>query len=781
MKNDFKFFLSGKALFYLFISVILIAGCAGTDSRYRSLYSALTETDPFTAGRPLEGRRIVIDPGHGGRFKGVVGVDSISESEVNLGVALYLWGMLQEAGAEVYLTRTTDRDFITGGSGELKDDLQARMKKANSFHPEVFVSIHHNSTLPMNREKNGIEIFYRSADTGASLELAKYARLHLARNLGIEKSVIRPGNYFVLRHSKGIASILGEASYLSHPVVEDRLKLASKQKLEAEAYLLALLHYFSRGVPSLEMIKPETDTLQEPGELAFMVTPGFGVPLDPSSARIDIDGRERIPVFDTVTKTLWYGFSDNESNGRHTVRASISSVMGASTSSEIEVITLSRPPSHFVPLTPSVRREGGMTEVSLKILDSRGNHVIDGMIVTLSKTESSRNYTGKTFKGKAPFLIEENILPGDFLVKAGQSADTVSFAAPPADSDRFLRVTDSITCSPVPFPVLYRFDGNSPLRGDSKGMIRLDEPILKPGSIVAAAGFRPFAVERVSGTDSIPHLAGEVRMIPVLDGALINKKIVIDPGRGGDDSGLVGNSLTREASWNLDVAQKLRDFLVNAGARVKFTRRGEETISNRERISRTNRFDPTLAIGIHHDIIPGSGESLILHYPGSEGGMRVSRRLSESLGDIYGGGALPVSESAGLFLSQTSCPASEIHLESPSDQTESGFVHGQSYIYQVAERIFSSLARYFAGDRLKLEPARFQVTLGGYPLAGAVVSLDNNLTLYCDSAGEAVFSCSEKTPHLVTVQKGLDYYYCRLHDLKDEIGSTIVIELGNSQ
>jgi len=783
MKIYSRFSLSVKSLIYLFIAAALIAGCAGTDSRYRSLYSSLTETDPVTAGRPLEGRRIAIDPGHGGRFRGVVGVDSISESEVNLGVALYLWGMLREAGAEVFLTRTTDRDFITGESGELKDDLQARMEKANSFRPEVFISIHHNSTLPMNREKNRIEIFYKSVDTGASLELAEYARLHLARNLGIEKSVIRPGNYFVLRHSRGTASILGEASYLSHPVVEDRLKLASKQKLEAEAYLLALLHYFSKGVPSLEMIQPVRDTLREPGELVFKVNPGFGVPLDPSSARIHIDGAERIPVFDPAAKIIWYGLKDTESNGLHRVRASISSVRGASAASGEEKIILSRPPRHFVPLAPPVRREGGLAEVSLKILDCRGNHVIDGMKVTLSEKGSARNFSEEVKRGKASFLVLENILPGEFVVEAFGSADTVRFPAVSARNERIIRVSDSMTGSPVAFPALYTFDGSGPLRGDSRGIIPLGGPAPKPGSIISAAGFRPFAIAGVYRSDSILPSAGELKMDPVFDGILIDEKIVIDPGKGGDDSGLMGHDLTREAALNLAVAKKLRDFLVNAGARVVLTRRGEETMSGQERISRTNRFNPALAIGIHHDVTAVSGQSHILHYPGSTEGSRISRLLSESLEDIHDSGTLPVTGSAGSFLSQTSCPASEIHLESPLGRTEEGSLTGQPYIYRAAERIFSALIRYFSEGRLNLGAARFRVAINGRPLGGAVVSLDNNLTLYCDSAGEAVFECLETGPHLVTVQKDLDYYYYRLHELKDGTGirSTVDIELGNTR
>ena len=91
--------------------LLVTVGCAPKRPEYDALYARLVETPDRRDSSVLVGRRIVIDPGHGGCFGGVVGADSLREADANLGVALYLWGLLQEAGAEVELTRTTDRDF----------------------------------------------------------------------------------------------------------------------------------------------------------------------------------------------------------------------------------------------------------------------------------------------------------------------------------------------------------------------------------------------------------------------------------------------------------------------------------------------------------------------------------------------------------------------------------------------------------------------------------------------------------------------------------------------
>ena len=81
--------------------------------------------------RVLRGRRIVIDPGHGGFFPGTRGVNGLTEKEVNLGVALALRDLLQTAGAEVRMTRETDRDYLTPADSSLRADLAEQIGRAH--------------------------------------------------------------------------------------------------------------------------------------------------------------------------------------------------------------------------------------------------------------------------------------------------------------------------------------------------------------------------------------------------------------------------------------------------------------------------------------------------------------------------------------------------------------------------------------------------------------------------------------------------------------------------
>src|SRR5262249_59441947 len=55
----------------------------------------------------LAGRRILLDPGHGGRWAGSRGTEGTREADVNLRVALDLASLLRRAGRPVFFTPQT--------------------------------------------------------------------------------------------------------------------------------------------------------------------------------------------------------------------------------------------------------------------------------------------------------------------------------------------------------------------------------------------------------------------------------------------------------------------------------------------------------------------------------------------------------------------------------------------------------------------------------------------------------------------------------------------------
>lgn len=241
----------------------------------------------------LAGRRIVVDPGHGGFFPGAVGDGGLTEAEVNLGVALYLQGLLQWAGADVHLTRTADVDFLTPADSSLTADLSVRMALVDSLRPDVFLSIHHNSTASRDPEVNETQTYYPLGREGADRDLALAIHRQLVQALEIEPARILPGGFHVLRNSP-VPAVLGEPAMISNPVMEGRLSLARSLELEARAYFLGLRDYFAAGSPRWLTEHPDTlDVAGEVQELHWRFEPGDPVApgLDPASVTLRIDGR----------------------------------------------------------------------------------------------------------------------------------------------------------------------------------------------------------------------------------------------------------------------------------------------------------------------------------------------------------------------------------------------------------------------------------------------------------------------------------------------------------
>jgi len=136
---------------------------------------------------PLEGRTIVIDPGH--PPAGATGPTRLYEGDANLGIAFRLKRLLENEGAQVTLTRA-DRSPVR---------LYDRTFLAELLDAELLISIHNNA-LPdgVNPfENHGTSVYYfhpHSLDLARALQGGLLGRLGL-RDLGFGRSslaLVRP-------------------------------------------------------------------------------------------------------------------------------------------------------------------------------------------------------------------------------------------------------------------------------------------------------------------------------------------------------------------------------------------------------------------------------------------------------------------------------------------------------------------------------------------------------------------------------------------------------------
>lgn len=183
----------------------------------------------------LRGKIIVIDPGHGGANPGTRGVGPQPEKDNVLTVGWDLKSMLEYAGAKVIMTR--DGDYSPGGPQA--DQLEARVRIANSTGAHAFVSIHNDWNK--NSALTGTTTYFFSPDghrLGSSLQRGVTGELR-TKDLGV-----RWANYYVLKNTAMPAALV-ELGFLSNKQEARLLSTRSYQTKAATGIYHGLVEYFS--------------------------------------------------------------------------------------------------------------------------------------------------------------------------------------------------------------------------------------------------------------------------------------------------------------------------------------------------------------------------------------------------------------------------------------------------------------------------------------------------------------------------------------------------------
>lgn len=109
-------------------------------------------------------RKVVIDPGHGGKDPGAIGPSKVQEKDVALDVSLKLGKLIEENFPDVQVIYTRSTDVFIG--------LAERAQVANKASADLFISIHCNAAD--NKQAMGIESWVLGLHKSeAALEVAK--------------------------------------------------------------------------------------------------------------------------------------------------------------------------------------------------------------------------------------------------------------------------------------------------------------------------------------------------------------------------------------------------------------------------------------------------------------------------------------------------------------------------------------------------------------------------------------------------------------------------------
>ena len=149
----------------------------------------------FRTSGGLSGKIITLDAGHGGSDPGAIGSDGTKEKEITLAITKQVQKLLEDKGAKVYMTRTTDVD-VYGPNASDVDELQARVNVGEKYNSDLFVSLHINSSV--NKNVGGFSTYYYPK-TNNDLRIAKSIQDQLAANFGVDDLGVRQANFYVIK------------------------------------------------------------------------------------------------------------------------------------------------------------------------------------------------------------------------------------------------------------------------------------------------------------------------------------------------------------------------------------------------------------------------------------------------------------------------------------------------------------------------------------------------------------------------------------------------------
>ena len=187
---------------------------------------------PTPAQPPREQVLVMLDPGHGGRDPGAVGIGGLQEKGVVLAVSHHVAAALRSQGIAVQMTRQGDQTV----------DLQPRADMAIAARAAIFVSIHANAVNMQRPEVNGLETYYHSE---AGRVLATALQNQVLSTMAMNDRGVRQARFLVLRQTTMPAALI-EIGFVTGAIDAPKLRDPNWQAQMGQAIAQGILNYLNR-------------------------------------------------------------------------------------------------------------------------------------------------------------------------------------------------------------------------------------------------------------------------------------------------------------------------------------------------------------------------------------------------------------------------------------------------------------------------------------------------------------------------------------------------------
>ncbi len=192
---------------------------------------AISNPPPNFPSTPNRRLVVMIDPGHGGKDPGAIGINGIQEKDIILPISQQIGAILEQKGIQVILTRTSDY-FV---------DLAPRVQMAKQANVDLFVSIHANS-IGNRPDVNGLETYY--FDSG--YRLAQTIHNSVLQSIDIRNRGVRRARFYVLRNNP-MPAVLVEVGFVTGTIDSPRLATPEYQSQMAQAIAQGILQYIQQN------------------------------------------------------------------------------------------------------------------------------------------------------------------------------------------------------------------------------------------------------------------------------------------------------------------------------------------------------------------------------------------------------------------------------------------------------------------------------------------------------------------------------------------------------
>ena len=668
---------------------LLFTGCSRRQKITVQQTPFHTEIPSYT--RHLKGFKICLDPGHGGQkhisdYKR--GPTGVREADVNLQVALHLRNMLQEVGATVVMTRVDD-SYVS---------LATRSQIANESGADFFISLHHNGID--NPETNYTSTWYHgdADDSRQSLDLARYVQQGVSDALQLPRSpatglfsdkLVAASGFGVLRLTK-CPAVLCEASFLSNPEEEARLKEDDYLKKEAYGYFFGLARYVAAGFPKGVLVEPQPETVIQTRTPRLQIRVMDGLhqrgawmlkrqQVFTDSIRVKVNNVSVPYHYDRDTDMITIAIEKPLANGVHFIQTELVNYYGNHSlpSQQWFKVAPAAVELRLNAWTDTLPADGkSYVGISVTALDAEGTPITDGEPIYMQTSNGTLAKTRQLSKrGASNFYLYAPNTPGTATVEASYGEKRASLTINFTDIDTAIvqgQISDAASRKPLQDVQLQANPGVTATT-DTEGhfFITTDPTLTTPIKTtlhISKVGYYPHKHE----IDITPNQAtvAHTKLHPIAGGAFASTRIILD-----------SRSDTPATEKLIETLQELLEL---AGAKVYNIHTPGQELTIKKRIEAINAIAGRgFYLQINH--APQSKDEppvVAAHYRGNQGTETFLKRILEQFNNtLYETLIATVQDRTTPEIQQTNKMAMTLEIRSLNQQNTSAVEEARAIFF----------------------------------------------------------------------------------------------------